>query len=208
MLARLLRADNPSIALDELPPAAAAAMVRRWCPSLASDLILAEAASAPDCAQVEVVSDRRALRALLEEAQQQRRPGHGAPLPPGQRHRSATKRPPAASELDLVDLVRLPSSPARVVQGVPSSPDGFAQQALRSAFETPLLGGLLAGIQRAGRDALEGNAPPRRAGSGRHKRTEVASVRQLHADARRRPAARSNSIEARQQRGHSRYGPI
>ena len=67
MLARLLRADNPSIALDELPPAAAAAMVRRWCPSLASDLILAEAASAPDCAQVEVVSDRRALRALLEE---------------------------------------------------------------------------------------------------------------------------------------------
>ena len=148
------------------------------------------------------------LRALLEEAQQQRRPGHGAPLPPGQRHRSATKRPPAASELDLVDLVRLPSSPARVVQGVPSSPDGFAQQALRSAFETPLLGGLLAGIQRAGRDALEGNAPPRRAGSGRHKRTEVASVRQLHADARRRPAARSNSIEARQQRGHSRYGPI
>ena len=145
------------------------------------------------------------LRALLEEAQQQRRPGHGAP-PPGQRHRRAAKRPPAASELDLV---RLPSSPARG-QGVPSSSDGFAQQALRSAFDTPLLAGLLAGIHRAGRGALEGDAPARRAGSGRHKRTEVASVRQLHADARRRPAARSmsNGGEAGQQRGRSRYGPI
>ena len=64
---RLLRADNPSVALDELPPAAAAAMVQRWYPSLVSDLILAEAASVPDCAQVEVLPDQRALRALLEE---------------------------------------------------------------------------------------------------------------------------------------------
>ena len=64
---RLLRADNPSVALDELPPAAAAAMVQRWYPSLTSDLILAEAASVPDCAQVEVVPDQKALRALLEE---------------------------------------------------------------------------------------------------------------------------------------------
>ena len=64
---RVLRADNPSVALDELPPSAAAAMVQRWHPSLASDLVLAEAASVPDCAQVEVVSDRRALLALLEE---------------------------------------------------------------------------------------------------------------------------------------------
>ena len=144
------------------------------------------------------------LRALLEEAQQQRRPGHGAVSLPGQRHRHASKRPPASSE---VDLVRLPSSPARG-QGVPSSSDGFAQQAMRSAFETPLLAGLLAGIHRAGRDALEGNAPPRRTGSSRHKRTEVASVRQLQHDARRRPAARSNGGEAGPQRGHSRYGPI
>ena len=46
---RVWRADNPSVALDELPPSAAAAMVQRWHPSLASDLVLAEAASAPDC---------------------------------------------------------------------------------------------------------------------------------------------------------------
>ena len=64
MLGRLLRADNPSVAVAVLPPAAAAAMVQRWRPSLASDLVLAEAASAPDCAQVEVVSDGSALAAL------------------------------------------------------------------------------------------------------------------------------------------------
>ena len=66
MLARLLRADNPSIALDELPPAAAAAMVRRWCPSLASDLILAEAA-ATQLAAAASVHEASAL--LLREAQ-------------------------------------------------------------------------------------------------------------------------------------------
>ena len=144
------------------------------------------------------------LRALLEEAQQQRRPEHSA-----SRHRLASKR--TSSELDLV---RLPSGPARG-QGVPSSSGEFAQQAMdalacarprqpaRSAFETPLLAGLLAGIHRAGRDTMD----EKRAG-GRHRRTEVASVRQLHADSRRRPAARSNGGDTDQQRGHRRYGPI
>ena len=143
------------------------------------------------------------LRALLEEAQQQRSSGHGAP-PPGQRQRHATKRPPTASDSDLV---RLPSNPARA-QAVPPSSDGFAQQAMRSAFETPLLASLFAGIHRVGRDALEGSAPPRRTSSGRHKRTEVASVRQLQAEARRQPAARSSGGDARPQRGNGRYGPI
>ena len=91
---------------------------------------------------------------------------------------------------------------------MPSSSDGFAQQAMRSAFETPLLASLFAGIHRVGRDALEGTAPPRRTGSGRHKRTEVASVRQLQAEARRQPAAGSSGGEARPQRGNGRYGPI
>jgi len=157
------------------------------------------------------------LRVLLAEEQQHRlsspsREPRNRRSP--ERRRGASRRSPAPEHLDLV---RLPQTPSKLpAHGAPSGPTEFAQQAMdvlacarprqptRSAFETPLLAGLLSGLHRAGREALAEQEHGERAGGSRQKR--VAREPQLQDVSRNR--RRSAERTADRPHGALRYGAI